>query len=95
MIKPPPGKAVRSAEFQMPALRGVTVAEMRIWTDKRDGERWVLRCRHAERPTAVSLGFRSRRERRHVTVTSDILLDALTDGEIRDFLDRARKVVVG
>ncbi len=72
--------------------RRTTVTQTRAWTDERDGERWLLVCRQAKNPTTVSLGFRSRKERRDVMVVSNILLDALTDGEIRNLLDRARRV---
>ena len=69
-----------------------TVPEIRAWTDERDGERWLIVCRRATNATAVRLSFRSQSEIREGRVTSNIVLDALTDREIRDLLDRAGKV---
>ena len=67
---------------------GRTVPQMRTWTDERDGERWLILCRLAENATTARLSFRSQSELRDVRVPSNILLDALTDREIRDLLDR-------
>ncbi len=66
------------------------MAQMTDWTDERDGKHWVLVIRHDEHPTAISLEFTSKSERRAVMVASDIRFNTLTDHEIRDLLDRAR-----
>ena len=67
------------------------MAQMRAWTDERDGKRWLLVCRRAEHPTAVRLVFGSQGEQREVTVPSNIPLDDLTDQEIEVILDRAER----
>ena len=68
------------------------MARTRSWTDHRDGKLWLLRCGLGVDPDAVLLVFTRGTEQRTVLTDRQAELDDLTDKELEELLDQAKRV---